>query len=99
MRRRVVKAEIKRPVSGTADELDSLLGQEIGQVAWALDRRQILPEIGTFEVFGSVSEVVRGTAQNPEELLIAMTIGAKLRLPTQVPLANESRLITVGFQQ
>jgi hypothetical protein len=49
MRRGVVKAEIKGPVSGTADELDSLLRQEIGQVAWALDRRQILPEIGTFE--------------------------------------------------
>ena len=50
-------------------------------------------------VGGFVREVVDGAAQHAEELVESVAVGTELRLPAEMPLADERRVVAVRFQQ
>src|SRR5688572_24574551 len=98
MRRGVVQTQVERPLPSSPDEVDRTVGQQVGEISHALDGFQVLPEI-FFVGAGLVREVIAGAAQNPEELVETVAIGAELRLPAKVPFPDERGVVSIGLQQ
>ena len=47
----------------------------------------------------AVREVIAGAGENAEELIEAVAVRAELGFPSQVPLADEGRVVSVALQQ
>jgi hypothetical protein len=80
------------------DELHRSFCEEIGRVAGHVHRLTVLEQI-VIAARISVLVVVDEPALEAEEVIEPVTVGTELRLVAQVPLANESRAITVVLQQ
>src|SRR5690349_25087863 len=99
MWRGVVETQIKRLVSSPCDECSGSFRQQLRKISDTLHRLKVLPQVGTGGVARLVCEVVTRAAQDAEELFEPVTIGSKLRLPPEMPLADERRVVPVVLQQ
>src|SRR4029450_3326815 len=88
-------------------ELHCFVGQQIGEIPDAIERRQVLPQVGRaswcrvtpWRIRRTVREVIDGAAQHTEELVEAMIVRAEFRPPPEMPLPNQRRLVAVGLQE
>ncbi len=99
MRRRVMETEIKRLVASPRDEGSGALRQQLREISDTLHRLKVFPKVGSAGVARLVCEVVTRAAQDAEELFEPVTIWSELRFPSEMPLANERRVVTVVLQQ
>ena len=107
MRRGVLKAEKERFRMRPRDHLHRLVREQVGEIADAFYGREVLPEIraaaagrGAAGRIGRlVREVVDGAAQDAEELVEPVAVGTELRLPAEMPLPDERRVVAVRFEQ
>jgi hypothetical protein len=87
--------------------LDGLVRQQIRQIADALDRHKVLPQVcpAPLDVTGArhigrfVREIVGCAAEDAEELVETVTVRPEFRFPPEMPLADECRVIVVRLQQ